>query len=353
MAARDLARRSRRQLGWLLAGFALCQVVLAVAIEGWLPQVCDPEHAGKLERLRASRAAAPDRPLVLILGSSRAAFGFEAQYLSAPSPGAHPFAFNFALMGSGPLLELVTLRRLLADGQRPTLLHVEVMPAMLLARGGRRLEERMLDGARLRADEMALLHPHCREPRRVLSGWCLGRALPCYRHQAELRGCLLPDGSANAPPASWAFDGHGWCCRADQPSAGDRRQAAELARVQYGEFCSGSALAAEPVEALHALVTLCQEEGIPVGLVLMPEGQSFRSLYSPLAETAIVCFVERARREWGVAVIDARTWVEEAGFWDGHHLLAPGARRFSERLAREALDPALAALSGPARGETP
>jgi hypothetical protein len=353
MAARDLTRRSRRQLGWLLGGFVLCQALLAVAVESWLPRVRDPEHSARLECLRALRAAAPDRPLILALGSSRVAFGLDARRLSVPAAGKHPLVFNFALMGSGPLLELVMLRRLLDDGHRPEQLYVEVMPAMFLARGERRLEERMLDGARLRAGEVALLRPHYREAHRLLSSWGLGRLLPCYRHQAELRACLRLDGPPALPPGTWTFDAHGWCCRDDFPNAEERHKATHLAHSQYGEFCAADTLAAEPVATLRALVELCRQERISVSLVLMPEGETFRSLYRASARAALEGLVRRARGEWGVAVLDARTWVEEADFWDGHHLLASGARRFSERFAREVLHPALATPPAAARAQRP
>src|SRR5262245_8761291 len=69
----SLVRQSWSRLLWLLAGFTLCQVVLAVAIDCWLGAVRDPEFAGKLERLQARLAEAPGRPLVLMLGSSRTA----------------------------------------------------------------------------------------------------------------------------------------------------------------------------------------------------------------------------------------------------------------------------------------
>ena len=43
-------------------------------------------------------------------------------------------------------------------------------------------------------------------------------------------------------------------------------------------------------------------------------------------------------------MIDARTWVDDRGFWDTHHMLPAGAHQFTERFGREALQPALQEL---------
>ena len=40
-------------------------------------------------------------------------------------------------------------------------------------------------------------------------------------------------------------------------------------------------------------------------------------------------------------MIDAREWVPDVGFSDGHHLLPAGATTFTDRLGREALIPLL------------
>jgi hypothetical protein len=46
-------------------------------------------------------------------------------------------------------------------------------------------------------------------------------------------------------------------------------------------------------------------------------------------------------REFGLPLIDARTWVPDEEFRDAHHLLCPGAERFTDRLGKEALLPML------------
>jgi hypothetical protein len=343
---RQLSRQSWSRLLWLLAGFALCQAVLAVAIDGWLGAVRDPEFASKLERLKARLAEAPGRPLVLMLGSSRTAYGADARTLSASAGESAPLVFNFGLMGGGPLLQTIAFRRLLAEGVRPDLLFVEVMPALMVEADGRLLEEKMLDGARLCTREMLRLRRQYHEPRRLVSSWLLGRLLPCYRHQAEVRGELGLD----APDQGWnptnpgLVDDHGWRARNDKITEEYRRKTTEMALSQYDEFCASAHIGAEPVRALEALLTLCRREKIPVSLVLLPEGKPFRALYSPLSRAALDGLLARLEQGWGLKVIDARTWVDDRGFWDTHHMLPAGAHQFTERFGREALQPALREL---------
>jgi hypothetical protein len=75
---------------------------------------------------------------------------------------------------------------------------------------------------------------------------------------------------------------------------------------------------------------------VPVALLVTPEGAAFRSWYPagtwPLLEEDLrgLC------RALGAGFINAREWSAEAEFFDSHHLLAAGARRVTERLARQA-----------------
>ncbi len=344
MSRQLLAKQSWSRLLWLLIGFALCQVVLAVVIDGWLGEVRDPEYASKLLRLKALVVADPQRPLVLMLGSSRTAYGVAASSLSASGQEPGPAVFNFGLMGGGPLLETVTFRRLLAAGIRPHMVYLEIMPALMVESGGRLLEEKMLDGARLSAREVLRLRRHYHEPRRLVSSWFMGRLLPCYRHQAEVREGLGldPPNLGKSPNDPSLIDSHGWRARTDIITEDYRKQSTEIALSQYDEPCASTNIAREPVRALERLLAFCRREGIPVGLVLMPEGTEFRALYTPEARAACAAMLDRLQQRWGVQVVDARTWVDDRGFWDTHHMLAVGARQFSERFGREALQPALA-----------
>ena len=87
--------------------------------------------------LRQRLAESPGRPLVIALGSSRAANGISpANFVDwEPRNGPRPVFFNFATLGGGPIRELLTLRRLLAHGIRPDWVVAEVWPAFWLDKG--------------------------------------------------------------------------------------------------------------------------------------------------------------------------------------------------------------------------
>jgi hypothetical protein len=91
------------------------------------------------------------------------------------------------------------------------------------------------------------------------------------------------------------------------------------------------------MRALIDLLTACHGAGIPAVLVLMPEASAFRALYTAEVRCGIDGTLDKFRRDWHVPLIDARTWVADADFWDGHHLLPPGAMAFTQHLAREML----------------
>jgi hypothetical protein len=75
----------------------------------------------------------------------------------------------------------------------------------------------------------------------------------------------------------------------------------------------------------------------------MPESAEFRSWYPPEMLAAIDRFVAELSAEFGVPIVDARGWIADAEFSDGHHLLPSGAAVFTDRLARE---PVLRAFAG-------
>ncbi len=345
---RKLVRWARAELLWAAAGFLLIQFALSLLIEAHLPQVCDPEFATKLDFLRARMAEAPDRPLVVALGKLRTLQGLDAGRLSNNEDSRRCVVFNMGLGGCGPVLQRVCFHRLREAGVRPDLILVEVLPAMLTTGDFPLVEDRYLDGARLRSSELASSYPYLQQPQRQLWKWLWGRLLPCSRHQAELRDRFALDRERSDRPvaaAGWSCDPYGWQAVGDARTPEQIAEAVAFSLGQYRDELHTSKLAANKVQALRDLLDDCRRDGIPVALVVMPESKAFRDLYLEGLDSHVTNLLDSLRREYGLlAVIDARGWIEDDGFHDAHHLAAAGAHVFADRFNREALRPLLARL---------
>ena len=97
------------------------------------------------------------------------------------------------------------------------------------------------------------------------------------------------------------------------------------------------AIAPESEQALRLTLERCQAEGIGAAIVLMPEAAWFRELLSSAGEGRVQALVADVSREFAVPVIDARGWCPDDEFRDGHHLIAAGATRFTERFGQEVM----------------
>jgi hypothetical protein len=334
--------RSRRVLLWGLLAFAGLHLGTAVALERLLPAVRDPEYAAKADRLRALVRQAPDRPLVLVLGSSRVLMNFDAARAESQLPGRPTAVFNFGLSGAGPMLQQVCLRRLLAEGLRPDLVLVEVLPALFNQDLAQPLEQEWLPEARLRWSEACRLRRYHRDPRRLLRHWLRWRWTLWTSYGRDLRA-LVDAGLAAAPrrpeePSPADMDERGW-----QPyfvqgvTDKQRRYFGAVARNQYQEALETFRLGERPARALADLVALCRREDIALAFVLTPESRDFRSLYPASVVPQLEDYLQHLGDSTPIPIVDARAWVDDAGFWDGHHALPSGARTFTDRLSGELL----------------
>jgi hypothetical protein len=332
----------RQALCWGVLFFACLQLAIGLALELG-PAVRDPEYAVKQAQLLSLSNATPDRPLVVMLGSSRTMLALQAGRLGRAAGGRPALVYNFGLVGCGPILGDVTLHRLLAAGLRPDLLFVEVLTPDLNQAGDHYQEEDWLHARRLGLAELLAVRRHGSHPDNLLRQWCQSRLLPCGRPPAGLRRWLGLDArAAGTSVAGPPTDAYGWHAHAlPGLTPAEYRRHADLARWQYRECFGDFRLAAGPARALRDLLDCCRREHIPAALVLMPEGSEFRALYPEAVRRGIDRFLADLARETEVPVIDARTWVEDAGFWDGHHLLPEGATAFTDRFDREALRPLL------------
>ena len=168
---RRFARRAALTLLCFPLVFFLAQLAIGFCVEHSWASVRDPEYDGKRKRLADLQNTAPDHPLVLFLGSSRTDMGFCAGRVTTNIQDRSAVVFNFGMSGGGPLLESLCLRRLLADGVRPDLLVLEVLPPTLNQPGAHPVEEDWLDGSRLRTSEITFLRRYHSNPGHLSRGW--------------------------------------------------------------------------------------------------------------------------------------------------------------------------------------
>jgi hypothetical protein len=326
---------------WGLAGLALAQVALALALEGPRPELRDPEYGVKVRALGRVVKEHPGRPLVLTLGSSRTAHALRAGRLEPP-PGdpAAPIVFNFGLTAHGPVKELLALNRLLGDGIRPAAVVLEQTPLLLPAPGGG-LDRVQLE--RQKWGDLRVLRDF--EPDRgFYAEWFAERAVPCYTSRYPILSRYLPAFVPWAHRESLAWentDGWGWLDMPPLVSEESARRVREDVLRQHREVLADYHVAEAAERAARAALSRCAAEGIRAALVLMPEDSAVRACYPPAAEAELQGYLGRLRADFGVPVFDARGWCPDDGFRDGHHLLEPGADIFTERFGREVL-PALA-----------
>jgi hypothetical protein len=349
------ARRARSAL--LCAGLAMLvlQGGLRLFIEYGDPGVRDPGYAVHLAQLRQG-GAGPDGPLrVLMLGSSRTMLGLKAAEMGDALTrrlGRPVLVHNYGEPGNNPLNHLFRWRRLRQDGLHIDLLLVEVMPSQLNANRpvNQFVASLLFPVNRLRAADLPLLEHYTGESAPNLRrDWYLAYCFPWYAHREELlrRSArffvpldrrFLPTEEANA-------------CGDPLMSAADKmkmRTPRALSKTyeEYAFWFEEFRLGGSNCQALHELLEDARAQSVPVALVLMPEGPTFRSWFPESMYRQVYDWLTGLSREHACALINAHEWLDEDDFFDSHHMLGPGAEKFTRRLEREAVLPLLESRYG-------
>lgn len=317
----------RSVLIWGIAWIVLGQASVIVFFEWQHPEFLDPKYGCRMLALRDLRQEHKDRTLLVTFGSSRAEQGFRPSLL-APSG---PLFYNLARGGSSPLLYLLTLRRLLADGIHPDVLLVEIFPPALSEDG---------DGAIIYKPTLRDLPLLRRYPisRRTWAFWLQDRLLLWYKYRSGFLAWAAP---AWLPPQArwgehlWDYQGGEWRIIGRGLSPLERRRLTDDAHHRYAHALSHFRVAPAADRALRELLEMCRRQRIGVVLFLMPEAREFRGWYPPEALRRLSDYLAALRDEYGAPVIDARSWIDESEFSDGHHLLSRGAAAFTRRFAAE------------------
>lgn len=324
-------------IGWFIAG----QVLLSVILEWHRPELRDPEFGLKVKYLHERVQEQPNRPLCLVLGSSRAALGFCPDILTEEGPETlrASCVFNAAITGSGPVRELACLRRLLAEGLRPQHVIVEVIPPLLHQVPGR-TELDAVSVPRLAWADLAHLEGRWSQPRsEVLHTWWASRLVPVHAHRFVLLSQIAPGWLpwSNRQDFWSEMQPDGWLPYPQElVTADEYRRKLAVSREEYTPRLAGFAITPLVDGCVRELLTLCREERIEVVLVLMPESSEFRSWYSCEAQELLDQYLGRLRDDYSIKLVNAREWIPDTGFSDGHHLLPHAAATFSKRFAQEA-----------------
>jgi hypothetical protein len=312
---------------------------LAAALELHVP-LRDAEDGARFELLR--RFGRGRAPFVLALGTSRTANGLCTDLPSAEKTTL----FNYGITGSDLPEQALRLRRLLAAGVRPRGVAIELLPAHL-AQSYCRAEDR---ADRLGWPDVAGSGRIALPQGRLFLRWVRARVVPWFSaRSALLSRCLpwlLPEETRldkywqGVSESGWRVFGR------DRVSGDEYRRGLEIARKRYATLLERFRIRRAPDLAVRDMLAACREEGIPVVLYLMPEATSFRAWYPAETRAELKDYLACLRREFGVRVIDAREWLPDDAFADGHHLLPHGSAAFTARFVREVGEPADAEQRG-------
>jgi hypothetical protein len=328
----------RRVLLWALGLYAVAQVFVSLAIDRWQPRPFDSIPRAKYRELVRLARLQPDRPLLLMLGSSRTEGALDAARLSdLPGPDGKPYlAYNFGVPAAGPIHAWAYLRDLFDAGVRPRMLLVEYLPPLLgTPQRGVISEEFWTHAIWLRPRELNRFEPYMKQPLAKWQDWIQGRLGPCHAHRSHLHTWLAGKvDPAKAEPTEFPHDPWGWLIPNEYRPAELARRTA-LAWAMYFTTLHRLRIGEGPTRALCDLLEHCRREGIPVALVLMPEAKWFRSWYSAEGLADSYALLEELHDTYGAHVIDASEWLPDRDFEDGHHVLRSGADAFTARLREE------------------
>lgn len=344
-------RRGKVALLWGVLAFVAAQTVLGVVVGYFRPEVRDPEYGYRLLRLREQEAANPDRPLFLILGSSRTLSGIcppSLPSLAVPEGGPGPRVFNYSLLGAGPVRELMTLRRLLAAGHRPDWLLVEVWPPYW-PQQGYWLDEMHIMQQDLRWVDLPLVARYFADRPEALGKLACEGLVPIAGFRSNILAVsaaplLSPDQQWREKRDAFWHGGEptGWRPWLERGSEEEFRARIDGVKRQTKPCLDNFSISDTADRAMRELLEECRRHDIKAALILMPEHGELRSWYPPAVHQQISAYLASLRAEYPVPLFDTRDWVADGEFHDLTHLAPPAAPPFTLRLGREFLQPWLA-----------
>jgi hypothetical protein len=240
--------------------------------------------------------------------------------------------FNLARGGSSPLLNLLTLKRLLADGLRPDWVLLEIFPPALVA------EKTGLTIAKAMLRDFPLLQ-------RYLISWktyaffARDRGLLWNKYRSAILTLCAPVWLPRAcrPERWWNAQGGEWSAIGEGVAPEESRALTADAHRRYFRKLQNFQISPDADRALRQTLDQCRQHGIGAVLFFMPEAREFRSWYTPRALEQLSIYLGALQQEYRITLIDARRWIPDGDFCDSHHLLHHGAAAFTQRFGTEVL----------------
>jgi hypothetical protein len=331
-----------------LVGFVTLLLVLnaavALVLETGPAHLRDPEYGLRLNSLQKKRAEYPERKLTVVLGSSRTAMGIRPDVCEAALGNPHdaPLLFNMSMTGAGPILQFMTLQRLLADGVRPNSVLLEFWPALMRGDGPYR-EETRIDVERLRPEDEPAIAAHFANPSATQRRMQNGRTLPLWYHRRALLNRLWPEALSihDRTDATWAeLDEWGWLPGRISATPLQIERGWPQVAAFYEPLFRTYEISPIADRAIRASIALCRENGIAVSLIALPESARFRSIMTPESIRLSSEYRDRLRSEWKLPLVDGSAWAGDSELPDGFHLTRAGAAEFTRKLAADMCSPA-------------
>jgi hypothetical protein len=336
-----LVSRARAALLWTLGLIVVAHVSFFALLEHRHPEWYDAEY-GTRRRASSNRwREEPDRPLLLVMGSSRLVLAFSPRELSEldTADGRRVLPFNFTHIGGGPVFTLMQYHRLRRAGVHPDWLVAEILPPALCGESTHFVTEFMTTA------DLPVLSRYL-TPTSLASCFVRTHLAPWHRQRHRALERLDPELVSDKDRQSTEdpYDALGGpkpsICYERKPEIVERAEA--VARSQYSDMVRHFTIVPEADRAVRELLKLAQADGTRVVLLLTPESTTFRSWYADDADKRLTAWTETISRSYGVPVIDGRRWLDDEEFIDGHHVTAHGAVLFTRRLEAEVLRPLVA-----------
>jgi hypothetical protein len=338
-APRPPRRRARAALWWFAAAFLACNFAAFLAIDVADTNLRDPEYGRRLRHLKKRLAEHPDRPLVVVIGSSRASMGVRPAAWEAARPGSpnDPLLFNMSLVGSGPLMELMCLRRLHDDGIRPDAVILEYWPPFL-REDGPYFEPSRIDHARLRDSDRALVREYWDQPDDTERLMRRDRLNPIFQTRQRLLAQVFPLWHPwdKRIDVGWAaLDEWGWLAGLEEsypPKPGERQVRLDhCEKIYRTQFESGFSIHPLADRAFRESVAAARSHGAKVAVAWMPESTEFRTWMPAEVERMTQEHLTKLRSNLDLPLIDLRHSMPDGYLVDGFHLSKAGASEFMKQ----------------------